>query len=340
MINRRAVILAVAGVLTAGLIGAGAMLALAFERIEQTPLESADPAVIEVPRGASFAAIASDLGERGLAVRPFWLRLYARWHGLAGRIQAGEYAIDAQTTPAALIERMVAGDVIDYELTIIEGWRFEEMLAAIRAHPAVRQTLGPAPEPAAVMAAIDRPSTPAEGRFLPETYHFPRGTTDVDLLRRANRALEAALARAWAGRAPDLPIESADEALILASIIEKETGLAAERRRIAGVFSRRLERGMRLQTDPTVIYGLGDAFDGDLRRIHLRTDTPYNTYTRHGLPPTPIALPGVAAIEAATHPADGESLYFVSRGDGSHVFSATLEAHNAAVRRYQLGEGG
>ncbi|WP_407826379.1 endolytic transglycosylase MltG [Spiribacter onubensis] len=313
---------------------------LAVQRIEGTPLETDESAVIEVPAGSSFAAVAGQLSERGLVEQPWLLRLYARWNGLANRIQAGEYAIEPGTTAAGLVRRMVNGEVVQYSLTLIEGWRFDELLAAVHAHPAVKRTLEPEATDAEIMAAIGRESIPAEGRFLPETYHFPRGISDIDILRRANRALEATLDDAWRNRADGLPIKSADEALILASIIEKETGLAEERRRIAGVFSRRLERGMRLQTDPTVIYGLGEAFDGDLRRIHLRTDTPYNTYTRHGLPPTPIALPGAAAIRAAVDPAEGDSLYFVSRGDGSHVFSATLDEHNAAVRRYQLGQGG
>lgn len=328
---------AVAGLLL--VLGGALAMTLAFERIQQTPLHAHAPGVIEVPNGSSFAAVAGQLAERGLVDHPLLLRVYARWNGLADRIQAGEYAIDPGTTAAGLIQHMVDGKVIQYELTVIEGWRFDELLAAIHAHPAVARALPADATESQIMAAIGRESVPAEGRFLPETYHFPRGTSDIDILRRANRALETTLARAWENRATALPINSADEALILASIIEKETGLAQERRRIAGVFSRRLERGMRLQTDPTVIYGLGDTFDGDLRRVHLRTDTPYNTYTRHGLPPTPIALPGKAAIQAAVDPADGDSLYFVSRGDGSHVFSATLDAHNAAVRRYQLGQG-
>ncbi len=337
--NRRHGAMTAGVILLALAITAALVAALAIERIEGAPLATGGSEVIEVPAGTSFAGVATQLSERGLVDQPWLLRLYARWKGLASRIQAGEYAIDPDTTAAGLIQRMVDGEVVQYRLTIIEGWRFDELLAAVHAHPAVKRTLEAGVTDAEIMAAIGRESVPAEGRFLPETYHFPRGTSEVDILRRANRELEAVLADAWQDRAPALPINSADEALILASIIEKETGLAEERRRIAGVFSRRLERGMRLQTDPTVIYGLGEAFDGDLRRVHLRTDTPYNTYTRHGLPPTPIALPGAAAIRAAVDPADGDSLYFVSRGDGSHVFSVTLEAHNAAVRRYQLGQG-
>ncbi len=295
-----------------------------------------DTQVLDVAPGTSFAAIVNELETLGLIDSPWLLTLYARLNGLAPRLQAGEYAIEPGLAPADLLSRMAAGDVIQYDFTVIEGWRFADLLAAMRQHPAIDQTLPATISGTDIMAAIDRPGVHPEGQFLPETYRFPRGIQDVDLLRRANRALEAELAAVWADRAPGLPLESPEQALILASIIEKETGRAEERERIAGVFIRRLKQGMRLQTDPTVIYGLGDDFDGNLRRIHLRTDTPYNTYTRAGLPPTPIALPGVASLRAAVNPAAGESLFFVSRGDGSHVFSKTYDEHRAAVQRYQL----
>ncbi len=292
--------------------------------------------VLNIASGTSFAAITDRLHRFGLIKSPSLFTLYARVNGLAPRLQAGEYAIEPGLTPAALLHRMVSGEVIQYDLTIIEGWRFRDLLTVLHAHPAIEQALPDDVDGSAVMVAIGRPDQHPEGRFLPETYRFPRGVSDIDLLRRANRALEAQLQQAWAQRAPDSPLASPEEALILASIIEKETGRADERERIAGVFTRRLEKGMRLQTDPTVIYGLGEAFDGDLRRIHLRTDTAYNTYTRHGLPPTPIALPGAAALRAAVNPAEGQSLFFVSRGDGSHVFSKTYDEHRAAVEQYQL----
>lgn len=298
------------------------------------PDESAQ--VIEILPGSSFHAIKTELHQRELIQSPLLFTLYARINGLTPKLQAGEYAIEPGLTPAALLARLADGEVIQYDLTVIEGWRFDDLLAVLRAHPAINQTLPAQADGQAVMAAIGRPGQHPEGRFLPETYRFPRGIADIDLLRRANRALEAELATVWAQRSHDLPLQSPEEALILASIIEKETGRADERTRIAGVFIRRLEQGMRLQTDPTVIYGLGEAFDGDLRRIHLRTDTPYNTYTREGLPPTPIALPGAAALRAAVNPAEGSSLFFVSRGDGSHVFSETYDEHRAAVQRYQL----
>jgi UPF0755 protein len=231
---------------------------------------------------------------------------------------------------------LVNGEVVQHSLTIIEGWTFQQLLQAVRSHPMLTQTLADA-DPQAVMEALAEPGTHPEGWFYPDTYRFPRGTSDVEFLRRAYRVMQQRLAAEWEKRAEGLPLKSPYEALVLASLIERETAVAAERTRIAGVFVRRLRKGMRLQTDPTVIYGMGDAYEGRIRWRDLRTDTPYNTYTRHGLPPTPIAMPSGAAINAALNPADGKELYFVSRGDGSHHFSATLEEHNAAVRCYQLG---
>jgi len=305
--------------------------------VKATDTLAPDERSINVPAGASFADVTEQMVDRGLIDNPLLLRVWARWQGYAEQLHVGEYALRQGLSATELVANMAQGQVIEYTFTIIEGWQVRELLTALSANPYLRQTLAPDVDPSAVMAAIDREGRPAEGQFLPETYHFPKGSTDVALLKRANRALERALEQAWQSRQANLPFDTPEKALIMASIIEKETALASERRRISGVFTRRLEQGMRLQTDPTVIYGLGADFDGDLRRNDLRTDTPWNTYTRHGLPPTPIALAGVASIQAAVNPADGESLYFVSRGDGSHVFSATLAAHNAAVRRYQLG---
>lgn len=337
---RRGIKTAVLGVVLLGMVGVF-WLFQGLQTLQSKPMIPVDEAAeaIIVEPGSSFAVIAESLQAKGLIDSPLLFTLHARINNLAQRLQAGEYAIEPGLTAAALLRRMAAGEVIQHQFTIIEGWRFETLMAEIDAHPAIEKTLSAQASAAEVMAAIDRSGIHPEGRFLPETYSFPRGTSDVALLRRANRALEGALAEIWAERAAGLPLDSPEEALILASIIEKETGYAAERARIAGVFIRRLERGMRLQTDPTVIYGLGDAFDGDLKRIHLRTDTPYNTYTRHGLPPTPIALPGVSALRAAVNPAEGSSLFFVSRGDGRHVFSETYDEHRAAVRRYQLQAG-
>jgi UPF0755 protein len=266
---------------------------------------------------------------------PIYLEAYARLNGLATRLQAGEYALTPGLTPPALLERIVAGQVIQYPLTVVEGWTFRQLRQALAAHPKLVQTLAGLSD-AEIMTRLGRPGDHPEGRFLPDTYHFPAGFTDAAFLRRALTAMDQRLADLWKRRSPAAPLQEPYQALILASIIEKETGMAAERAEIAGVFARRLRQGMRLQTDPTVIYGLGEAFDGNLRRRDLETDTPYNTYTRAGLPPTPIALPGLAALEAAVNPADGDTLYFVADGEGGHVFSRTLEEHNRAVRRYQL----
>jgi UPF0755 protein len=230
---------------------------------------------------------------------------------------------------------VVAGTVVQYQVTAIEGWTFRQFVDALATHPKLTHTLDDTSD-ADIMAALGHPEQHPEGRFFPDTYAFTKGTTDVAVLARAHAAMAQRLAAVWSGRDADLPISEPAQALTLASIIEKETARDDERRRIAGVFVRRLRRGMRLQTDPTVIYGLGEAFDGNLTRRDLRSDTPYNTYTRGGLPPTPIALPGQASLEAAVHPLEGDSLYFVATGepDGSHYFSATLAEHQQAVNRY------
>ena len=263
------------------------------------------------------------------------------WQALAhemqvvSRLQVGDYAIRHGITPRQLLEKLESGKVIQHRFTIVEGWSLRELRAALAKDPTLKPTLADTPDDA-LMAALGRDDAHPEGRFLPETYHYTRGMSDRDVLARAALAMDKALADAWAMRAPDSPLKSPDELLVLASIVEKETGKASERAEIAGVFTRRLLKGMLLQTDPTVIYGMGSAYDGNIRRKDLETDTPYNTYTRPGLPPTPIALPGRAALVAAAKPADGDALYFVSRGDGSHVFSATLAEHNRAVACHQL----
>lgn len=330
-------LLPAAAVFLVALSGAVAGLLATYQDFAATPLVAADAGrkVLQVAPGSSFREVAGELGRRGLVERPLLFRAMARFQGKAQRIQAGEYAVEPGMLPQALLDRMVAGEVIQYSLTLVEGWNFAEMMTAVRNHEALRQTLADA-RGETVMAAIGRPGEHPEGRFYPDTYHFPRGTTDVAFLRRAHERMTERLAEIWAGRDEGLPLDTPYEALILASIIEKETAVAAERRRIAGVFIRRLERGMRLQTDPTVIYGMGEAFDGNITRRDLRRDTPYNTYTRGGLPPTPIAMPSGASIEAAVHPAEGDALYFVAKGNGSHHFSATLQEHNQAVRHYQL----
>ena len=289
-----------------------------------------------VRAGATLRQVAAELAGRGILREPLYLRLLGRERGDADRIKAGDYALVHGMTPDDVIDLFVSGAVIEYSLTLVEGWTFRQALEAVRRHERIVHTLDAAITDGEVMAAIGAPGVHPEGRFFPDTYLFPGGTTDVDFLRRAYERMSDILAGEWAARSEDLPLESAEEALILASIVEKETGLPQERAEVAGVFVRRLRKGMLLQTDPTVIYGMGASFDGNIRRRDLKKDTPYNTYTRSGLTPTPICLPGRDAIHAALHPADGDALYFVATGDGGHKFSATLAEHNRAVRRYQL----
>lgn len=314
----------------------GGWLVLDYQTFKTSPL----PVPAEgyrhiIEPGTSVTRLATDLRQVGILPHPFYFRWMARWQGRAAMIKAGEYQFEAGITPTELLDQVVSGAVFQHTLTVVEGWSFAQLLEALRRHEAIAQTLGNS-TPDEVMKQLGHPGQHAEGRFLPDTYHFPRGLTDVAFLERAYQMMETRLAQEWEQRAPDLPLKSPYEALILASIVEKETGVPDERSQISGVFMRRLQQGMRLQTDPTVIYALGAAYDGNLRRNDLLTDSPYNTYLYTGLPPTPIALPGVASIHAALHPAPGDTLYFVSRGDGSHVFSATLDQHNEAVRRYQL----
>ena len=291
--------------------------------------------VFEIPDGASLKSVAAGLEKRGLLDRSgAWLR-YARRRGDATRIQAGEYEILPGTTPAELLALFVAGDVRLHALTIPEGWTARQALTLIQAHPQIVSELAGLPDEV-WMERIGLGKLHPEGQFFPDTYRFPRGTTDSELLKLAHARLERELADAWKRRSPNLPIATPYEALILASIVEKETGAPDERPLIAGVFTNRLRIGMRLQTDPSVIYGLGTAFDGNLRRRDLLADTPYNSYTRAGLPPTPIALPGRAALEAVVRPAKTDAIYFVAtgRGDGRHFFAETLVAHNANVSRH------
>lgn len=302
------------------------------------------PTTFELERGQSWQSLVRRMRDRGWLEQPrdaLYLRAWGRFSEQARRIRTGEYRLEAPMTLTELVDMLVAGRVVQYDITFIEGWRLSEALEALRRHEAVQTTLPEATSEAdaALRQALDIDAPSAEGWFLPETYRFPRDTTDVAILERAHAAMERALSEVWEARLDDLPIDSPAELLTLASIVEKETGAVAERARVAGVFKRRLERGMRLQTDPTVIYGRDPERSGRLRRVDLVTDTPYNTYTRAGLPPTPICLPGRAALNATAQPAEGSALYFVSRNDGTHVFSDTLAEHNRAVNRYQRGEG-
>jgi UPF0755 protein len=312
---------------------AGAEIWLNMRSLDE-PLQIAAPLTFKVPAGARLARVAADLATRGVLARPHALLLYARWKGTASAIKAGEYQLEPGVTPRSLLDKLVAGQVLLHSLTIVDGWRVQDLLAAMRRNPDVLATL-PATS-VDVMEKLGMPGVNAEGQFLPETYRFAGGTTDVELLREAHAALTRILNAAWMNRDLGVPLHNIDELLIMASIVEKESGLPEELPKIAGLYLHRLKIGMRLQADPTVIYGLGDSYDGDLHTVDLRTDGPYNTYTRTGLPPTAIALPGAAAIEATAHPENTDALYFVAsgRGDGSHVFSATLEQHNAAVAQY------
>jgi UPF0755 protein len=320
-------------ILLAGL-AAGAAGWWAWQQLD-APGPADEAVVVEVPSGMPLARIARRLEEAGVLRHPKLFEWYGRISGTAGNVRAGEYRFPAASTPREVMARLVSGEIVLHALTIVEGWTFHQLRARLASHPAVRATLPEVPDED-IMALLGREGEHPEGWFLPETYRFPRGTTDLEILRIAHESMQRALEATWAERQDDLPIESPYEALILASIIEKETGVADERREIAGVFTRRLERGMRLQTDPTVLYGLGPEHEGRLRRVHLQADTPYNTYTRGGLPPTPIAMPGRASLAAAVQPRDGKTLYFVATGrpDGSHHFSETLEEHNRAVQRY------
>lgn len=283
--------------------------------------------------GEPLRAIAARLAARGLLEHGLDLELLARRTDQAAAIKAGTYHVAAGTTPRQLLALLVSGEVRQYTITFVEGWTFRQLLAAIHADARIMKTLD---TQARIMPQLGLSQASPEGWFLPETYQFTDGSTDRELLLRAHRAMQTLLAESWAERDRSIPLKTPEEALILASIVEKETGAAHERAAIAGVFTRRLQLNMKLQTDPTVIYGIGAAFDGNLTRKHLREDTPYNTYVHRGLPPTPIAMPGRAALAAVMHPADGKALYFVARGDGTHQFSATLAEHNAAVRKYQL----
>ena len=329
----------VVGILLAsGLALAIAVAALVVQasRWLHAPLVSLTaPAVYEVPRGASWQIVMNDLHARGWLEHPRELSLWVRYFRRGYSLKAGEYQLVSGMSPMELIELFNSGRVLLHSLTIIEGSTFAELRRSLRSNADIGVTLEDATDQE-VMRRLGMADMHPEGRFFPDTYLFAKGTTDLELLRLAQQRMQAELDKAWASRDPALPLADATQALILASIVEKETALAGERPLIAGVFVERLQRGMRLQTDPTVIYGMGERFDGNLRRGDLLADTPYNTYTRVGLPPTPICLPGAAALAAAVRPKRTGALFFVATGnaDGGHYFSKTLVEHNAAVQRY------
>lgn len=325
------------GVVILGGSLAAAWVWMQYKEFITTPLAvDTGETVFQVANGATLRNVAHDLQTAGMLAKADYLVWYGRYTGQASQIRAGEYRLTDAMRPDDLLALLVSGRSIQHSLTLIEGWDIRQVRAAVAGHPALQQTLQNVDD-VVMMERLGRAGEHPEGRFFPDTYRFERDTTDLEFLRRAMHRMDDQLAQAWAARAADIQVANPYEALILASIVEKETGLGSERHQIAGVFDRRLKKGMKLQTDPTVIYGMGTRYSGNIRRKDLREDTPYNTYVHTGLPPTPICMPGRAALDAAVNPADGHSLYFVSRGDGSHVFSATLKQHNAAVRKYQLG---
>ncbi len=338
--KRRSAVLVLSLLLLFSLLAAVAAGFWAWQRYQvfaDTPLagiQAGDSVV--VARGDSLPTVVSRLRRAGVNEgSEYEWRLLGRQLGAASRLHVGEYALTPGTSPRELLVAMRQGDIIQYRFTLVEGWNIRELRAALARVDTLKHETTEL-DSAALMGALGRPGEHPEGRFLPETYLYSRGDSDLDLLRRAYTAMEKALAAAWAKRDPDTRLKTPDEMLIMASIVEKETGVASERPQIAGLFERRLKIGMRLQTDPTVIYGIGEAYDGNIRRSHLTTDTPYNTYTRSGLPPTPIAMPGVDALDAVAHPAPGSALYFVAVGDasGRHLFGDSLAEHQANVRKY------
>jgi UPF0755 protein len=317
------------------LLGAVALWMVQFA---DRPLQMrGDQVELTVPRGASMREVARRVADSGVDINPTAFYWMARIGGHAGQIKAGSYALQRGITPRQLIDKFVRGDVIVLTVALIEGWTFRQVRAALAAHPDLEHAAdGMSDEQ--ILRHIGAAESHPEGLFFPDTYGFHRGDSDLDVLQQAHAQMRRHLDAAWEARQPGLPFKTPYEALTLASIVEKETGLESDRPMIASVFVNRLRAGMLLQTDPTVIYGLGERFDGNLRRRDLTSDTPYNTYTRPGLPPTPISMPGLAAIRAVLDPPDSKFYYFVARGDGSSEFSRNLAEHNRAVRRFQLNQ--
>lgn len=325
--------------LLAALAAAGGWLWQRYQSFATAPMSGLEKGeTVLVERGDSLPVVVRKLRAAGVGVgegRELEWRLLAKQLGAAGKLQVGEYALEPGTSPRALLIAMRDGKIISYRFTIVEGWNLRDLRAALARATPLRQQVHQLDD-RALMQAIGHPGQHPEGRFLPETYHYTGADSDLDVLKRAYAAMDKAVAAAWAGRDPDSVLKSPAELLIMASIVEKETGIPEERSQIAGLFERRLKLGMKLETDPTVIYGIGAAYDGNIRKRDLQTDTPYNTYTRAGLPPTPIAMPGLAALKATANPAPGDALFFVASGDGSgrSLFAATYPEHQANVRLY------
>jgi len=318
-------------VLLAALLGG----ATAWWLYQSLPV-NAEAVDLSIEPGTSVRGVAQAVSDAGVDVNPALLYWWFRLSGEARQIKAGSYELEPGVSPYSLLQKLVRGEESLRAVTLVEGWNFRQVRAALsKAEHLKPETRGL--EPDLIMQLLGKPGLHPEGRFFPDTYTYAKGSSDLAVLKRAMRAMDKKLEAVWSQRAPGTPLTTPDQMLILASIVEKETGRANDRSMIAGVFTNRLRLGMMLQTDPTVIYGLGETFDGNLRKRHLQADTPWNTYTRNGLPPTPIAMPGKAALLAAVQPADTKALYFVARGDGSSQFSASLDEHNRAVNKYQRG---
>ncbi|MGB3125323.1 MAG: endolytic transglycosylase MltG [Pseudomonas sp.] len=321
-----------------GLVSAGLLLGFSAWKLDSAlkqPLNLTQEQLLDVPAGSTPTGTFNRLQADGVLDDAFWLRLYWRFNLDGQPLHSGEYRMTPGLTAEGLIGLWQRGEVVQYSLTLVEGWNFRQVRSALAKHEKIVQTLSGLSD-SEVMDKLGHPGVFPEGRFFPDTYRFVRGMTDVDFLKKAYNRLDDVLAQEWSKRAADVPYTDPYQALIMASLVEKETGVPEERGQIAGVFVRRMKIGMLLQTDPTVIYGLGERYTGKLTRAHLKEANPYNTYMIAGLPPTPIAMVGREAIHAALNPVSGSSLYFVARGDGSHIFSDDLDAHNAAVREFQL----
>ncbi|MFV8571284.1 endolytic transglycosylase MltG [Marinobacter sp. SBS5] len=327
----------IVSVFALGVIAVAAAALWAWQGLEtlKKPVALKEPVLFSVEHGTSFNGLAQELARKGLVSDSLWLRLHGRLNPEHTRIKAGDYEITPGMTPVDIVQSMVEGKVKLWAVQFIEGWTFSDLRGALANSENLKKVTTEWSDKQ-VMDAVGASDQHPEGWFFPDTYMFSSSETDLDILKRAYSRMTSVLEQEWEGRAKDLPYKTSYEALIMASIVERETGAPYERQQVAGVFVRRLQKGMRLQTDPTVIYGMGDKYDGRIRRRDLRTHTPYNTYRIDGLPPTPIALPGRDSIHAALHPDDGDALYFVARGDGSHKFSRTLAEHQKAVRAFQL----
>ena len=310
------------------------LLSIYFKDYANKPLSANESEMqLVIEPGMNFKQITQKLIDLGVINETLPWQVFGRLSGSSHSIKAGEYTIRGNLSPIQLLNKLIKGDTIQFSLTVIEGWTFNQLWDAVLSHEKIKQTATSKEELLEELNITQHP----EGWFYPDTYHFPANTTNVEFFKRAYEYMQNVLDEEWSGRTEDTPLKSAEEALILASIVEKETSVEEERNLVAAVFVTRLKRDMRLQTDPTVIYGMGDSYNGNIRRQDLKTDTPYNTYVHKGLPPTPIALPSRASIAAALHPADTEAVFFVSKGDGTHHFSETYEEHREAVVKYQLG---